>query len=123
MTTLQIWQAIRLQGKYGWQFADIAGKQTLTVELLNTASGVWVYGCSGTLKTQLQAVGGEIRAILMDDCEANFPNHQGVKLTVDGTVPAPAAPLPAQDPEPPPIVIPPLPPTTPPTSNDRIYYV
>ena len=123
MTTLQIWQAIRNQGKYGWQFVDIAGKSTLTIQLINTANGRWVYGCSGILKQQLQVIGAEIRDILESECLAQFPIYQGVKLTVDGTVPAPAAPLPPQDPEPPPIVIPPLPPTTPPTDNDRIYYV
>ena len=123
MTHKQIRDAINTNGVAGWNFVKAVGKKTLTVEFSNAWSGVDVLGCSGTLKVQLESVGGEIRAILMDNCEENFPNHQGVKLTVDGVVPSPAYPYPPQFPAPPPVIIQPLPDTTPVTTNDRIYYV
>ena len=123
MTTSEIWNAIRQHSKEAWQFADTAGKDRITVEFSNQWSGTQVVGATGTLRNQLLAKAGEIRVILMDDCEATFPDNQGVKITVDGPLPAPAIPRPPQFPYPPPIFSPPLPPTTPITENDRIHCV
>lgn len=123
MTTAEIWEAIRNQCKTAWQFADGAGKDRITVEFFNTWSGGQVVGATGMLRNQLLACADEIRVILEDDCPVNFPVNQGVKITVDGTVPAPAIPQPPQFPYPPPIFMPPLPPTTPITVNDKIYCV
>ena len=123
MTTAEVWDAIRAQCKTAWQFADAAGKDRITVEFFNSWSGTQVIGATGTLRNQLLACAAEIRVILMNDCEANFPNDQGVMITVNGVVPAPAIPQPIQFPYPPPIFSPPLPPTTPITVNDIVYCV
>lgn len=123
MTHKQIRDLINQTGVYGWNYVQAAGKQTLTVHFFNNWSGVEVLGCTGTLKNQLHQIGSIVREVLMSDCEENFPNHQGVRLTVDGTVPSPTSPYPPQVPAPPPVIIQPLPDTTPLTTNDRIYYV
>lgn len=123
MTTTEIWEAIRDQCKTAWGFVDAAGKDRIGVEFFNTWSGVDVVGATGTLRNQLLACAAEIKTILMDECATNFPTYQGVRITVDGTVPAPASPPPPQFPYPPPIFSPPLPPTTPVTVNDKVYCV
>lgn len=123
MTDKQIRDAINTQGVAGWNFVKAANKHTLTVAFSNSWSGVSVTGATGTLNTQLLAIAAEIRVILMDECEDEFPTNQGVALTVDGTVPSPASPYPPQYPSPPPVIIQPLPDMTPVTTNDKIYYV
>jgi len=120
MTTYQIHIAIRNLAVDCYEFgADLPIKVTYTTSF----NGTTVTGCSGTLYNQLKNRAGEIRAVLMDNVD-EFENDCGVTVIYNASgYPAPAAPLPPQDPVGPPIIIPPLPPTTPPTSNDYIYVV
>ena len=124
MTNEEKRNAINVLGVSAWNLAVAAGKSTVTVDLANNWSGTRVEPgtITGTLKTQLLNRAGEIRAILMDECEENFPNHQGVTITVDGQVPSPASPYPPQYPAPPPVIIQPLPVTVP-IATGKIYYV
>ena len=122
MTNEQKRNAINVLGVSAWNLAVAAGKQTITVDLANDWSGTEVIGATGTLRTQLLNRAGEIRAILMDECEENFPDDQGVTITVNGTVPSPALPRPPQFPAPPPTIIQPLPVTVP-IATGKIYYV
>lgn len=122
MTNQETWNAINVLGVSAWNLAVAAGKHTITVEIANDWSGVSVVGATGTLRTQLLNRAGEIRAVLMDECESNFPDDQGVEITVDGTVPSPTSPYPPQYPSPPPVIIQPLPPTVP-VAIGKIYCV